>query len=721
MRKQKLKHLLILIVSIQSTFSSFAQTKSIELDDIWKYYRFYAKGVDGFTGMADGTSYAAFGNENGQSIDRFSFQSGKLEATLISASEHPELSDGIDEFTFSPDEEGILITTQTEKIYRHSSKAINYIYHRPNSSLHKLSEKPIRNAVFSPVEDKVAFSMENNLYVKDLKSDQLIEITNDGSWNGIINGTPDWVYEEEFSFDRAFEWSPNGKHIAFLKFNESAVKSFSMDIYGKELYPSRDEFKYPKAGEDNSEISLWVYSIDGASKQLKLPKEFEYIPRMYWTDNNELVVLLLNRLQNEMNLIQFNSDFSESTILYTEKDAAYLELPEVLHFTVKGDFLINSDKSGTNQLYLCNQKECKAITPVDLELTSFYGFDEKKKIFYFQATSPELAHQRSIYSGTLKGKTKLISTQDGWNDAIFNPQLTYFVHSFQNATTPPIYDLIEVNKFKKIRNLEDNALLKSTIDGYKMGTKSFFKAEINGNALSAWIIKPTDFDPTKKYPVLTFVYGGPGSQTVKDEYDAFNGMWYQMLADKGYIVASVDNRGTGVRGRDFKKCTYGQLGKLEIEDQIGFAKYLGSLSYIDSNRIGIWGWSYGGYMSSLGLTKGADVYSTAIAVAPVTNWRFYDNIYTERYMGLPQDNGSGYDENSPINHTSKMKGNYLLVHGSADDNVHVQNSMRMTQALINSNVDFEQFIYPDKNHGIYGGNTRLHLYKKMTQFLLNNL
>ncbi len=721
MTKRNLKYLLVLIVSVYSSSIVLAQVKSVQLEDIWKYYRFYAKGVDGFTGMADGNSYAAFGKGTGTRIDRYSFQTGKLEETLLSSSNHPELSQGIDDFIFSPDEEGILITTQTENIYRHSSKAINFIYHRPNSSLHKLAEKPVRNAVFSPVDDKVAYSMENNLFVKDLKTDQLTQITNDGSWNGIINGTPDWVYEEEFSFDQAFEWSPNGKHIAFLKFDESEVRTFSMDVYGQELYPARDEFKYPKAGEDNSVVSLWIYSIDGEARQLTLPNEFEYIPRIYWTKNNELVALSLNRLQNEMTLVRFNSDFSESNIIYTEKDKAYIELPEVLHFMEKGDFLINSDKAGTNQLYLCNEKQCKSITPLNLEITSFYGLDEKRKIIYFQGTSTELAHQRSIYSGDLKGGTKMISTQAGWNAATFNPQLTYFVHSYQNVNTPPVYELIEVKKLKKVRVLEDNTSLKSTLEGYNKGTKEFFRPEINGSELSAWIIKPSNFDPNKKYPVLTFVYGGPGSQTVKDEYDGFNTMWYHLLAEKGYIIASVDNRGTGVRGRDFKKCTYGQLGKLEIEDQIGFAKYLGSLSYVDSERIGIWGWSYGGYMSSLGLTKGADVYSTGIAVAPVTNWRFYDNIYTERYMGLPKDNEGGYDENSPINHTSKMTGKYLLIHGSADDNVHVQNSMRMTEALIKSNVDFEQFIYPDKNHGIYGGNTRLHLYKKMTQFILSNL
>jgi len=722
MTKRIIRHILIAIVSIYSGNSLIAQTKAIELEDIWKYYRFYAKGVDGFSGMEDGKSYAAFGKQkNSPTIDRYEFKTGNLEETLISAASFLELSNGIDDFSFSPDEEGLLITTQTEKIYRHSSKGMTYVYHRPNSTLHKLSNEPIRNAVFSPIDDKIAYSFENNLYVKDLPSDKVAQITSDGSWNGIINGTPDWVYEEEFSFDRAFEWSPNGKHIAFIKFDESEVRSFSMDLYGKELYPSRDEFKYPKAGEDNSAVSLWVYTIEGEAKELNFSTPFEYIARIYWTSDNELVALTLNRLQNEMRLVQFNSDFTESKSIYIEKDPAYIELPEVLHFLKDGSFLINSDKDGNNRLYHCSADQCKAITPSTLELTTFYGFNEKKKTYYFQATTADLAHQRSIYSGNLKARIKKISTETGWNTATFNPQLTYFILSFQNVSSPPTYDLYEVRKFKKIRNLEDNSALQSKLKEYVLGTKEFIKVDVNGTQLNAWIIKPNDFDPNKEYPVLTFVYGGPGSQTVKDQYDAANGMWYHMLANKGYIIASVDNRGTGARGRDFKKCTYGQLGKLEIEDQIGFAQYVGSLSFIDSKRIGIWGWSYGGYMSSLGMTKGADVYSTGIAVAPVTNWRFYDNIYTERYMGLPQDNASGYDENSPINHTSKMKGAYLLIHGSADDNVHVQNTMRMTESLIQSNVDFQQFIYPDKNHGIYGGNTRFHLFNKMTHFLEENL
>lgn len=697
------------------------EKKTVELEHIWRQYQFYPGGVDGFTGMADGSSYAAFeGRGQDKKIIRFDFATATRQEVLFSLADH-EILKSVDNFSFSPDEEGILLTTKTRSIYRHSSRAMNYIYHRPDGSLHLLYEKPVRNATFSPTEDKVAFSFENNLYIKDLPSDQIVHVTKDGAWNNIINGTPDWVYEEEFSYDRAFEWSPDGRYLAYVRFDELAVPEFSMDVYGKALYPNQEVFKYPKAGEVNSKVSLFIHTLGDYSREVKLEVEFEYLPRIYWTPEGDLVAMVLNRLQNEMKLIKIDAQSLEQEVIYTDSDEAYLELPDVLEFPSKDQLLISSDRDGFNRIYLCKNNNCVGLTEEEKDVTDFYGYDEKRKVFYYQSPPKGKPHQREVYRANLKGKREELSTEEGWNSLKFNPQMSWYIVTHESASTPPVYTLYEAKKDKKRMLLQDNDVLKKRISEYEISWPEFFMAPAGDHELSAWMIKPSDFDPKKKYPVLCFVYGGPGSQTVTDEYDGFNTMWYQVLADQGYIIASADNRGTGARGRDFRKCTYRELGKLETEDQISFGKYLSSLPYVDGDRIGIWGWSYGGYMSSLCLSKGADVFKAAIAVAPVTNWRFYDNIYTERYMGLPKDNGSGYDDNSPINHVDKIKGKYMLIHGSADDNVHVQNSMRMVESLVQADVDFDLFIYPDKNHGIYGGNTRMHLYRKMTNFILENL
>lgn len=710
---------LSLIFMISPLFGQ--ESKSVQLEDVWKYYRFYARDIAGFTGMNDGISYASFnGRGADRTISRHLFSDGKEQEVLFQPSAFSEI-DNVDQFSFSPDEEGILLTTETEGIYRHSSRAMNYIYHRPDKSLHLLYNMPIRNATFSPTDDKVAFSFRNNLYVKSLDTDRLVQITKDGKENAIINGTPDWVYEEEFSYDQAFEWSNDGNFIAYVRFDESAVPEFSMDVYGQELYPSQEVFKYPKAGEVNSKVSLWVYRIGDKTVEVKIDREFEYLPRLYWTPDNRLVVLLLNRLQNHMQLIAIDPETMEQKLIYEARDEAYLELPDMLEFIDDDEFLISSDKDGYNRIYLCDNGDCEALSQKGRDLTDFYGYDSKKKCFYYQVPGKDAPHQREVWRSTLKGKKTILSDKSGWNSLTFNPQMTYYILEHQSAKEAPTYTLYEAQKMKELRVMQDNAPLRQALEEYAISWPEFFMAPTGDHDLSAWMIKPRNFDPNKKYPVLCFVYGGPGSQTVKDEYNGFNFMWYQTLADQGYIIASADNRGTGARGRDFKKCTYRELGKLETEDQIAFAEYLGSLNYVDANRIGIWGWSYGGYMSSLCLSKGAGVFSAAMAVAPVTNWRFYDNIYTERYMGLPQDNANGYDDNSPINHVEKIKGSYFLIHGSGDDNVHVQNSMRMVESLVQSNVDFDMFIYPDKNHGIYGGNTRMHLYRKMTDFIIEIL
>ena len=701
-------------------FTSVAQKKTVQLEDIWRNYRFYPRGVAGFTGMNNGSSYAAFGRSWPRTIDRYLFEDGSRQEVLFDP-EQFEAIDKVDDFGFSPEEESILLTTQTRSIYRYSTLAMNFVYQRADNSLRALFDKAVRNATFSPTQDKIAFCHANDLYVKDLKSDQTVQVTTDGRENEIINGTPDWVYEEEFSYDRAFEWSPDGRYIAYVRFDETEVPVFSMDIFGSGRYPQQDVFKYPKVGEVNSKVSLWIYELGDKTQEIEIELPFEYLPRIYWTPEGDLIALLLNRKQNHLQLLSIDPKSTEQELLYEAKDAAYLELPEVMEFLGKGQFLINSDKDGFNRIYRCTPKGCEALSPEARDVTEFYGYDRDKQWCYYQIPGKDAPHQREVVRTDRKGIHKVLSKQKGWNSLTFNPQMTYCILNEQDSRTPSTYTLYEAKSWKKVRLMEQNTELKNSLNKYDLSWPDFFMAPTVEAELSAWMIKPRDFDPSKKYPVLCYVYGGPGSQTVKDEYNGFNFMWYQHLADQGYIIASADNRGTGARGRDFKKCTYETLGRLETEDQIAFAQYLKTLPYVDAKRIGIWGWSYGGYMSSLCLSKGADVFKTAIAVAPVTRWDLYDNIYTERYNGLLEDNEQNYIDHSPISHVEKIKGNYLLIHGSADDNVHLQNTMRMIDALVRADISFDSFIYPDKNHSIGGGNTRMHLYRKMTRFLLENL
>ncbi|MBT6699450.1 MAG: S9 family peptidase, partial [Flavobacteriales bacterium] len=561
----------------------------------------------------------------------------------------------------------------------------------------------------------------------NLKWDKTTQITNDGEKNKIINGASDWVYEEEFSLVRSFEWSGDSKTIAYFKFDESDVKEFSMDLFKGGLYPTQEVFKYPKTGEDNSEVTLHLYNLQTKrTRNLKFEKDYEYFPRIKWFDNTnpQLVVYGMNRHQNELDFIITNTNGS-NRVLFTETDKYYIDVHDNLRYLEKQEsFIWTSEKNGYNHIYLKSLDGIETqITNGDWEVTNFYGIDSEDYIFYSSNESGSIhstMYKMNINSKLGKGVPMTKTT--GTNKIAFSKGMKYFKNSYTDHNTPPSITLHRTSDGDTIKILEDNSDFNETLAEYNLSEKEFFTIETEeGVELNAWMMKPTDFDSKKEYPLYMFLYGGPGSQQVTDSWGWFNYFWYQHLNQLGYIVACVDNRGTGGKGAEFKKMTYQELGKYETIDQINAAKHFGSLNYIDSNRIGIQGWSYGGYMSSLAITKGADVFKMAIAVAPVTNWRYYDNIYTERYMRTPQENASGYDDNSPINHVEKLKGSYLLIHGSADDNVHVQNTMEMISALVKANKQFDLFIYPDKNHGIYGGNTRYHLYKKMTEFILNNL
>jgi len=718
----------ISILLLFGATQSFAQHKQIQLEDIWKYYRFYAPGISGLESTNDGLHYTTIARmKNGNAIVKHSYKTGEVISTLVQSKDLSALSEtdiSIGNYQFNSDESQILIATETESIYRHSSRSFYYVYDIAQKKFHQLAETKVRYATFSPKGNNVAYVVGNNMYVRDLGSGQTKQITKDGEKNHIINGGLDWVYEEEFSFARGFFWSAEGDYLAYYKFDESQVPEFSMDVYGSGLYPQPEVFKYPKAGEKNAEVEVWIYDVK-ADKHTQVIKDFdyEYIPRLKWTkQNNNLCVYSMNRLQNHLTLHKVDASTGNSTVWYEEKDEAYVEITDDIRFLENGSFIWSSDMSGYNHMYLidANGKVKKQITTGDWDVTEFYGINEDKGILYYQSAEVH-ATERNVYSVSIKGKNKkLLTPEKGTHDAEFSNSFDYYFSTFSNSETPTKVTLKNTAD-QEVREIKNNERTVNTLSEFNIQPKEFFtfKTE-SGIELNAWMLKPADFDENKKYPVFMHVYGGPGSQEVLNNYDGFNGMWFQMLAQKGYIVVSVDNRGTGARGRDFKKITYKDLGHFEIIDQIESAKYLATLPYVDGDRIGIWGWSYGGYMSSNCIFRD-NIFKAAIAVAPVTNWKFYDSIYTERYNGLPADNDAGYEDNSPINFTKGLEGKFLLVHGSADDNVHVQNTMRLIEALVQADKQFDLFIYPDKNHGIYGGNTRMHLYVKMTNFILENL
>ena len=703
----------------------FAQEKMIQLEDIWASRTFSPEWVWGINSMNDGVHYSSLNyGENNVYITQYSYETGDSISTIVDSKDLDGIS--FSDYSFSEDEKKVLLPTETESIYRYSTRSNYYVYDRETKIAEELSEGKQRLAQFSPDASKVAFVKENNIFIKDIINNTELQVTFDGEINKIINGATDWVYEEEFAFDNGMQWNASGNKIAYYRFDEEKVPEFSMDLF-TDLYPSQSQFKYPKAGETNSTIELFIYDLDSnktTKANINTEEEF-YIPRIKWTlDENVLSVQRMNRHQNQLDFILVDAKDGSSQTIFTENDAAYIDVTDNLTFLNDGKYFIwTSEKSGYNHIYLYNLKgkQVRQITKGNYDVTDFYGIDESNNTVYFASSERSPMH-RDVYAIQLNGKNKkTLTNKIGTNSATFSTNYKYFINQYSNANTPYYFSLYDA-KGNEVRILKDNINLNNSLAEYALSQKEFFNFKTTeGIDLNGWMMKPHNFDETKQYPVFMYLYGGPGSQQVTDSWGGSNFLWYQMLTQQGYIVACVDNRGTGARGSEFKKCTYQQLGKLETEDQIEANRYLANLPYVDGSRIGIFGWSYGGYMSSLCLLKGADEFKMAIAVAPVTNWRYYDSIYTERYMRTPQENASGYDDNSPINHVEKLKGKYLLVHGSADDNVHYQNTMEMTNALVNANKQFDLFIYPNKNHGIYGGYTRLHLFTKMTNFIKENL
>ena len=717
-----MKKTILIIFSALASIICFSQNKQITLEDIWLNYSLFPKSYSNLNSLNSGEHYSMLERvDKGQEIIKYNFKTGKKNRTVFKSEDFDIKR--ISNYKFSEDENLILLATESKSIYRYSREAIYYVYNVHNNKIKKLHDKKVRYPSFSPDGKKIAFIFENNLFIKNITNGNLNQITNDGKENYIINGASDWVYEEEFKLVKGFAWSGNSKTIAYYKFDESHVRKFSMDLFKNKLYPQQEEFKYPKAGEKNSTVNIYFYNTDDKiNKLIFTEKDYEYIPRIKWTeDPNVLSLTGLNRHQNKLDFILANYSDGTNKVLFSEEDKYYIDINDNLTFLPNNYFIWTSEKDGYNHIYLKGLDGSEEqLTNGAWEVTSFDGLDSDNMQIFYRSTE-EGSINRTLYVLDLEtGKSKKLSKDIGTNSVKFSKGLKYYINSYSNANIPPVYSLHKSDG-KELKILEDNKDFQTTISEYNITAKEFFKIPIGDYELNSWIIKPPNFDKNKEYPLFMFLYGGPGSQKVLNQFESGNYFWHQMLAQQGYIVACVDNRGTGGKGSEFKKMTYKELGKYELIDQIEAAKYFGKLNYIDSKRIGIQGWSYGGYMSSLAITKGSDFFKLAIAVAPVTNWRYYDNIYTERYMQTPQENASGYDENSPINFVDKLTGKYLLIHGSADDNVHVQNTYEMTSALVKANKQFDLFIYPDKNHGIYGGNTRLHLYKKMTDFIKSNL
>ena len=735
----RIKYLFISLFLIIGTIMASAQEKkNFELEDLYMRPTFYAKSVRGMNSMKDGKTYASF--EKGQ-LNIYNYKTGKLANTLFSITdlvmEGADMPIALQNYELSDNEDKMLCVTDMESIYRHSFHATYYIYDFKTKSLQPLSDNgKQRLATFSPDATKVAFMRDNNLFVKDLNTGEERQFTDDGLYNHIINGAPDWVYEEEFSFSQGFYWSPDSKKIAYMKFDESNVREFQMEEF-EGLYPEWYSFKYPKAGEDNSIVGIYVYDLEsGKTVKMDTGEETDiYLPRIAWTkDANVLAIQRLNRHQNHLEILAANATTGQSRVFYDETNDYYIDITDDWHFLDDGNsFLMTSEKSGYNHiyLYLLDGTLVKQLTDGPWDVTKVYGFDGKE--VYFQAAK-NAATDRQIYAVNLKGQMREVIGRVGTNDARFSNDFSYLININSSITQPRQFELY-TNKGKLVRILEDNHEFAEKLSTFNLGEKKLMKISDPAFTLpdgtqvdvDAWQILPPDFDPSKKYPVLIYVYGGPGHQTVNNAWADSDYWWMQLLAQHGIISVSINNRGSGAQGEVFKKMTYLQLGKYETVDMITLAKYMAKQPYVDANRIGIYGWSYGGFMAANGITKGADVISTAVSVAPVTNWRYYDNVYTERFMRTPQENPDGYDLNSPVHNTELIKGNYLLCHGSGDDNVHYQNAMELIKAMISNGKQFDLMIYPNKNHGIYGGyeygagECRMHLFTKIDAFLFKHL
>ena len=712
----------LIFIIIQTIIS---QEHKIDSEKLWEG-DYEPKRLESILSMKDDNHYTVLEQNaelNSSLIILNSFINPKKRVVLFDSKRFSENLE-ISSYSFSKDEQNLLLETHSDPIYRRSKQGVYWIYNLKSKELQKLTDEKVQEPTFSPDGKNVAYVYRRNIYVKNLITKATMQLTFDGDYQ-TINGITDWVYEEEFGFVRAFHWSPDSKKIVFMRFDESNVPIFSMGIYGKDTYPFPYMFRYPKAGETNASIDLFVLELESRIRQPIIFKEKPYyIPRIKFDGGqNTLIIQTINRHQNDLRVFSYNIENKTFRLLINEKDKAYVSIHDDLKFIDDNNFLWTSERDGYKHIYHYdkNGNLINQVTKGNWEVTKMYAYNSDLKEIYYQSVEGS-SIERGIFAIKINGKGKrILQPTNGTNGANFSKKGSYYIHSYSDEKTPPKYALYQTRKNKLISELLNNQKLCKRLESYNLSNREFSILNVNGLNFNMWMIKPDNFDPKKKYPLLMFQYSGPGSQQVSNRWGDSRTIWHKSLANKGYIIACVDGRGTGFKGAEFKKSTYLNLVKYESIDQIEAAKSLGSLSYIDESRIGIWGWSFGGHMAAQCLLTGKEVFSMAIAVAPVTNWRFYDTIYTERFMRTPQENPDGYDLNSPLNYADKLEGKFLIIHGSADDNVHVQNTMRLVEELIQEDKQFEWMIYPDKNHGIFGGNTRRHLYTKMTNFIIENL
>ena len=715
------------------------QAQKVTLQDVANgTYR--AQSIHGLKPMLDGEHYTQISPDH-KRIVKYSFKTGEEVGTMFDvATARNHTLKSFDDYILSPDESLILIQTETKPIYRRSFTAVYYIYNVKNRTLEPLSEGgPQQVPLFSPDSHQIAFVRNNNIFlVKLLFGNSESQVTKDGEYNKVLNGIPDWVYEEEFGFNRAFDFSADSRMIAYIRFDESQVPMFSFPEY-KGMFPSRDEYasypgaytyKYPKAGETNSTVSVHTFDIKSrVTRKMNLEMDADgYIPRIKFTsDPEKLAIMTLNRHQNRFNVYMANPRSALcKTVIRDEaeqyiKEQAYSDIvfyPE--------NIVMMSERDGYNHLYLYSigGNLIKQITSGKFEVKEFLGWDQKTNVFYY--TSNEESPLRSaVYKVDSKGKKTKLSTRVGTNNALFSKNFAYYINTYSSKDTPTLITLNN-NKGKEMATLMDNAELKSKVANLNMPTKEFFTFKTpDGVELNGWMMKPAHFDPNKKYPVIMHQYSGPGSQQVLDRWGIGSfgdgGMFEAYMCDKGYIMVCVDGRGTGGRGAAFEKCTYLFLGVKESKDQAAAAHYLSTLPYIDGTRIGIWGWSFGGYNTLMSMSEGSGAFKAGVAIAAPTDWRFYDSVYTERFMRTPKENGEGYDAGSPIKQAAKLQGKLQLIHGTADDNVHFQNCAEYSEALVQANKQFDMQVYTNRNHGISGGNTRNHLMNRVADFFIENL
>ncbi len=699
---------------------------------------YYAQRIYGVNPMNDGESYSQLGNGNKQ-ILKYSFRTGEQTGVLfdVATAEKVKL-DNIDGYIMSPDEKNILVRTKTHSIYRHSHTAVYYIYNVANRTLAPLSEGgPQQVPMFSRDGNMIAFVRENNLFlVKLLYNNSESQITKDGKFNEVINGIPDWVNEEEFANDCSFDFNADNTMLAWVKYDESKVPLFSFPLFrgasptreAYTNYPGAYEYKYPIAGETNATVTVHSFEIKTrVERKMNLPLPADgYIPRIKFTnDPNKLAIYTLNRHQDNLEIYMANPRSTECKMVLRDKAAKYISDKAYSNVDFYGNyFVLQSERDGFNHLYLYNTNGSlvKQVTKGQFNVTAFYGYDEATGAFYYESNQ-DSPMQTAVYCTAANGKTTKLTPELGQNSAIFSKNFKYFMNVYSNINTPYVTALFN-NKGKQLKVLVDNKELKQKLADLDLGKREFFKFKTSeGIELNGYMVKPADFNPNKKYPVILFQYSGPGSQQVLDSWAAGNmggTLYEQYMAGEGFIMVCVDGRGTGGRGRDFEQCTYLNLGDLESKDQVETAIYLGSLPYVDKNNIGIWGWSFGGFNTLMSMSEGRPVFAAGVAVAPPTSWRFYDTVYTERFMRTPKENPTGYDRN-PMSRAGQLHGALLICHGMADDNVHFRNVAEYAESLVQADKPFMMLPYTNRNHGIYGGNTRNHLFTAISNFFIREL